>query len=73
MLFCLVSLYLVLILNKGSRNATFFKREKNLNTSIVLFYFTNLLYLLGDLIWANKVIRLYVYCPVVTSLAEFLW
>lgn len=32
MLFCFVSLCLVLILNKGTRNATFFQREKYLRS-----------------------------------------
>lgn len=44
----------------------------NPNTAIILFYFNNLSYLLGALICANKAVRLYVYCPVTISLAEFL-
>lgn len=78
-LFCFVSLCLVLILNKGTRSATFFK-GKNIceatstrpNTTMVLFHFNNISYLLGTLIWANKVIRLRVYCPIRTFLAKIL-
>lgn len=79
MLFCFVSLCLVLILNKGTRNATFFK-GKNIweatstrpNTTVVLFHFNNISYLVGALIWANKVITLCVYCPIRTFLAKIL-
>lgn len=56
----------------------FFQTEKSekplqqTQSAVVLLHFANLSRLVGALIWANRVIRLYVYCPVMTSLAGFL-